>query len=142
MNIEINPGMKKLLIIPLIILLAGCNPEEKNKNSESMVLLGEEVFDNNCAVCHGLQGRGLVSNWKVKGADGNYPAPPLNGTAHTWHHSPAQLLYTINKGGVEMGGQMPAFEERLTEEEKKALIDYMYSLWPKEIQEKYDERFK
>jgi mono/diheme cytochrome c family protein len=41
-----------------------------------------------------------------------------------------------------MGGQMPAFEKRLTEEEKKALIDYMYSLWPKEIQEKYDERFK
>jgi len=41
-----------------------------------------------------------------------------------------------------MGGQMPAFEERLTEEEKKALIDYMYSLWSKEIQEKYDERFK
>ena len=41
-----------------------------------------------------------------------------------------------------MGGQMPAFEKRLTEEEKKALIDYMYSLWPKEIQVKYDDRFK
>ena len=31
---------------------------------------------------------------------------------------------------------------QLTEEEKKALIDYMYSLWPKEIQVKYDDRFK
>ena len=86
----------------------------------------------------------VIDNLLVGDLDvnGNYPPPPLNGTAHTWHHSPEQLLYTINKGGTEMGGQMPAFEKRLTEEEKKALIDYMYSLWPKEIQVKYDDRFK
>ena len=134
--------MKNLLFIPLIILLAGCNPEEKNKNSGSMVLLGEKIYNKNCLSCHGPKGQGLAKDWKVKDENGNYPAPPLNGTAHTWHHSPEQLLYTINKGGVEMGGQMPAFEKQLTEEEKKALIEYMYSLWPKEIQEKYDDRFK
>ena len=134
--------MKNLLFIPLIILLAGCNPEEKNKNSGSMVLLGKKIYNKNCLSCHGPKGQGLAKDWKVKDENGNYPAPPLNGTAHTWHHSPEQLLYTINKGGVEMGGQMPAFEKRLTEEEKKALIEYMYSLWPKEIQEKYDDRFK
>ena len=134
--------MKNLLFIPLIILLAGCNPEEKNKNSGSMVLLGEKIYNKNCLSCHGPKGQGLAKDWKVKDENGNYPAPPLNGTAHTWHHSPEQLLYTINKGGVEMGGQMPAFEKGLTEEEKKALIEYMYSLWPKEIQEKYDDRFK
>lgn len=134
--------MKNLLFIPLIILLAGCNPEEKNKNSGSTVLLGENIYNKNCLSCHGPKGQGLAKDWKVKDENGNYPAPPLNGTAHTWHHSPEQLLYTINKGGVEMGGQMPAFEKRLTEEEKKALIEYMYSLWPKEIQEKYDDRFK
>ena len=134
--------MKNLLFIPLIILLAGCNPEEKNKNSGSMVLLGEKIYNKNCLSCHGPKGQGLAKDWKVKDENGNYPAPPLNGTAHTWHHSPEQLLYTINKGGVEMGGQMPAFEKRLTEEEKKALIEYMYSLWSKEIQEKYDDRFK
>ena len=134
--------MKNLLFIPLIILLAGCNPEEKNKNSDSMVLLGENIYNKNCLSCHGPKGQGLAKDWKVKDENGNYPAPPLNGTAHTWHHSPEQLLYTINKGGVDMGGQMPAFEKRLTEEEKKALIEYMYSLWPKEIQEKYDDRFK
>jgi mono/diheme cytochrome c family protein len=52
------------------------------------------------------------------------------------------LLYTINKGGTEMGGQMPAFEKRLSKEEKQALIDYMYNLWPKEIQTRYDQKFK
>jgi len=41
-----------------------------------------------------------------------------------------------------MGGQMPGFEGRLSEEEKLALLDYIYSLWPSEIQTKYDKRFK
>ena len=104
--------------------------------------LGESVYNKNCVSCHGEKGRGLSKDWKVKDKNGNYPPPPLNGTAHTWHHSPEQLLYTINKGGVEMGGQMPAFESVLSKNEKLALIDYIYSLWPKEIQDKYDKRFK
>ena len=37
---------------------------------------------------------------------------------------------------------MPAFAKRLSKDEKQAVLDYIYSLWPKEIQEKYDERFK
>ena len=134
--------LKKILVIPLIILLAGCNPGDIDNSPDSLALSGEAIYNKNCASCHGPNGRGLAEDWKVKDANGNYPPPPLNGTAHTWHHSPEQLLYTINKGGTEMGGQMPAFENRLTEEEKKALIDYMYSLWPKEIQVKYDDRFK
>ena len=107
-----------------------------------MVQLGESVYNKNCVSCHGEKGRGLAKDWKVKDENGNYPPPPLNGTAHTWHHSPEQLLYTIIKGGVEMGGQMPAFESVLNKNEKLALIDYIYSLWPKEIQDKYDKRFK
>ena len=134
--------MKLILLIPLIIFMTGCNPGEKEKGSDSMVLAGEAIFNKNCVSCHGSKGQGLAEDWKVKDANGNYPPPPLNGTAHTWHHSPEQLLYTINKGGVEMGGQMPAFEESLSETEKQALIDYMYNLWPNEIQTRYDERYK
>jgi len=132
----------KIFIIAIIALLAGCSSGEKEKNPESNVALGENVFNKSCVSCHGLKGRGLAKDWKVKDENGNYPAPPLNGTAHTWHHSPSQLLYTINKGGGEMGGQMPGFEGRLSEEEKLALLDYIYSLWPSEIQTKYVKRFK
>ena len=72
-----KPGaMKQLLLASLVILLIGCNPVEQTENKESSEILGEEVFNNNCVVCHGSQGRGLVSNWKVKDADGNNPAPP------------------------------------------------------------------
>jgi mono/diheme cytochrome c family protein len=133
---------KTIFIIAIIVFLTGCSPEEKEKITDSTAGYGEEVFNNNCVSCHGSEGRGLAKNWKVKDENGNFPAPPLNGTAHTWHHSPAQLLYTINNGGADMGGQMPGFSERLNEEQKQALIDYIYSLWPREIQTKYDERFK
>ena len=132
----------KIFMIAIIVLLTGCSSGEKEKTPESNVALGESVFNQNCLSCHGSKGRGLAKDWKVKDENGNYPAPPLNGTAHTWHHSPSQLLYTINNGGGEMGGQMPGFEERLSEQEKLALLDYIYSLWPGEIQTKYDKRFK
>jgi mono/diheme cytochrome c family protein len=132
----------KIFIIAVIAFLAGCSPAEKETSAESNIVLGEDVFNKNCVSCHGSKGVGLAKDWKVKDENGNYPAPPLNGSAHTWHHSPSDLLYTINKGGLDMGGQMPGFEARLNEEEKQALIDYIYSLWPSEIQTKYDKMFK
>ena len=132
----------KIFIITIIAFFSWCSPGENETNSESNIALGESVFNKNCVSCHGSKGVGLAKNWKVKDENGNYPAPPLNGTAHTWHHSPSDLLYTINKGGGDMGGQMPAFEGRLNEDEKQALIDYIYSLWPSEIQTKYDKMFK
>ena len=50
--------------------------------------LGGKIFNNNCAVCHGQNASGPKGDWREKLADGSYPPPPLNGTAHTWHHSP------------------------------------------------------
>ena len=91
--------LKKLLVIPLSILLVGCNPGDIDNSSDSAALTGEAIYNKNCASCHGPNGQGFAEDWRIKDANGNYPAPPLNGTAHTWHHSPAQLLYTINKIG-------------------------------------------
>jgi len=131
--------MKLLSIALLFLLLSACSSDD----SESVdVAIGKAVFEANCVVCHGKEAAGLVSNWKEKGVDGKYPAPPLDGTAHAWHHSPLQLLKTINEGGIKMGGQMPAFEKILTGDEKQAALDYIMSLWPSEIKTKYDNRFK
>jgi mono/diheme cytochrome c family protein len=129
----------RLLCISLLLLLSACSSDESDNTD---IAIGKDVFEANCVVCHGQEARGLVSNWKVKGADGKYPAPPLNGTAHAWHHSPAQLLKTINEGGIKMGGQMPDFEKALTGDEKQAALDYIFSLWPSEIKTKYDKRYK
>ena len=101
---------------------------------------GQKVFSNNCAACHGSEGQGLTEDWKKSMPDGSYPPPPLNGTAHTWHHSKEQLLRTINNGGIPLGGVMPAFADKLTEKEKEAVMAYFMSLWPERIYEAWEQR--
>jgi mono/diheme cytochrome c family protein len=131
--------MKIFSLVLLSLFLTGCFEDEKDSNS---VQLGKITFAENCAVCHGKVGEGIVKDWKSRQADGSFPPPPVNGTAHAWHHSPKLLLNTINNGGEPLGGIMPAFKDKLNAEEKQALIDYMHSLWPLDIQQKYDSRFK
>ncbi len=123
-----------------MLLLSGCFGGDDTSNA-SNVELGKTTFDKNCTVCHGEAGQGLVADWKTP-VNGKYPAPPLNGSAHTWHHSPKVLLRTIDEGGVRLGGVMPGFKDKLNKAEKQAILDYLYSLWPLAIQQKYDARFK
>ncbi|SMN16654.1 Cytochrome c family protein [uncultured Candidatus Thioglobus sp.] len=149
--------MKLLIVLSSALLLTGCfdngdqevekSPStEKISFSESINLnkgveLGQKVFLNNCVACHGKEGQGLVKDWKKRQADGKFPAPPVNGTAHAWHHSPTALMNTINNGGVKLGGWMPGFKGQLSDAEKQAVLDYIHDLWPEEIQKKYDARF-
>ncbi|MDA7441310.1 hypothetical protein N8823_05710 [Candidatus Pseudothioglobus singularis] len=63
--------LKKILVIPLIILLAGCNPGDIDNSSDSAALSGVAIYSINCASCHGPNGRGLAEDWKVKDANGN-----------------------------------------------------------------------
>ena len=131
--------MKILTILLSTLLLTSCFSDDAPISSAQ---LGQVTFEQNCVSCHGKDGEGVVKDWKKRQADGSYPAPPVNGSAHAWHHSPKTLLSTINNGGAKLGGQMPAFKDQLSEEEKQALLDYMYSLWPKDIQAKYSVKFK
>ncbi|MBE8189580.1 MAG: cytochrome c [Candidatus Thioglobus sp.] len=134
--------MKKVLLVLVTIFLSGCfGTGNGEKNSEKNIELGKITFKKNCAICHGKAAQGLVADWKTP-INGKYPAPPLNGTAHGWHHSPKLLLSTINAGGVRFGGTMPGFQNQLSAAEKQAILDYLFSLWPAEIQQKYSSRFK
>lgn len=130
----------KIFIIILSVLLSGCF--DSDIQADPKIQLGKTTFENNCATCHGKAAQGVVKDWKKRLPNGMFPAPPLNGTAHTWHHSPKMLLNTINNGGAQFGGWMPRFKHQLTDDEKQALLDYLYSLWSKDIQQKYDARFK
>ena len=140
--------MKILILLLSIFLLDGCfdnDTTSKEKNTipqQRNIQIGKIVFSKNCTVCHGNQGEGLVKNWKQKQANGHYPPPPLNGTAHTWHHSPAVLLDIINNGGAKFKGYMPPFKGKITEDEMKAILDYLYSIWPRDIQKEYSLTYK
>ena len=88
-----------------------------------------------CATCHGESAQG-TGDWRKTDANGHYP-PPLNGTAHTWHHSTEVLTRTIANGGVPLGGVMPAFEGILDEEQALTVIAYFQSTWPDDIYERW-----
>ena len=101
---------------------------------------GKQLFQSNCSSCHGDMAQGLAEDWRKPDADGKYPAPPLNGTAHTWHHSISALANTIQNGTISIGGTMPPWKDKLSEDETFAIIIWLTSLWPDEIYEAWMER--
>lgn len=103
------------------------------------VVLGREVFTQNCAVCHGAQAQGIYGDWREKLDDGSFPPPPLNGSAHAWHHPQEILLRVIDYGGEAMGGKMPAFIDVLEQDEKLAAIAYFQSFWDDEIYQQWKQ---
>ncbi|MGN7614489.1 c-type cytochrome, partial [Magnetococcales bacterium HHB-1] len=51
--------------------------------------------------------------------------PPLDHSAHAWHHPDDVLKGIIIKGGED--GRMPPFKGKLTEEDIGAVIRFMHS---------------
>ena len=91
-----------------------------------------------CASCHGANLEGQP-DWRTRLPSGRLPAPPHDANGHTWHHSDAVLLQIVREGpafyaelGVE--SDMPAFGALLSEADIVAIIAYIKSRWPAEIQ--------
>lgn len=107
--------------------------------NQEVVDYGAGLFQQNCAACHGVNAEG-TKEWKKTDANGNYPPPPLDGSAHAWHHSIPQLARSIKEGGIKLGGVMPAFGNKLSDQEVLALIAYFQSKWPDEVYQVWHER--
>lgn len=127
-------------LVAAALLLTGCSdPAEQAISANqrwytaAQVTLGADVFAQNCAECHGESAQGLVADWRQTLADGSFPPPPLNGTAHAWHHPRSVLLQVIDNGGSEFGGKMPGFATVLDDDEKLAVIAFFQDFWNDEI---------
>ena len=113
-------------------------PEKQSKNvilrklDSDKIRRGKVVYQTNCATCHGANGES-TPGWRNKGPNGKYPPPPLNGSAHTWHHSTATLEKMIREGSPPGMGGMPAWENKLTTQEIDDVIVWITSIWPDEI---------
>ena len=104
-----------------------------------MLQTGGSLFQQNCASCHGANAEGTLE-WKKTDSNGNYPPPPLNGTAHAWHHDISVLKNTIQEGGVKLGGTMPPFKDKLSTSDIEAVIAYFQSKWPDRLYQQWDTR--
>ena len=144
--------VKYLLFALPVFIFSGCAGSEKEKAEPKIVddsfknkrwytehqySQGKVIFSEHCAACHGNSGQGLEEEWKKPNHYGTFPPPWLNGTAHTWHHPMETLVQTINNGGALYGGNMPAFREVLSEEEKIAVIAYIQKLWDQKTYDRW-----
>ena len=119
-----------------LAMLAACSSAESTVAgrwyTQAQVETGKTLYEANCSVCHLADGS-ATADWRRPGPDGKYLPPPLNGTAHTWHHSLALLNYTIENGGAEFDGMMPGFAGVLDHEERLSVIAYLQNWWPDDI---------
>ena len=119
------------------LALAAAPPAARAEAAErwydrSRIESGEKVYASNCAVCHGARGE-ATPDWRRREADGSFPPPPLNGTAHTWHHPFGVLARQIKFGLPGGGGKMPTFQGKLTDEEIVNVIAWFQNLWPDDV---------
>ena len=109
-----------------------------------LVAQGKTLYHGHCASCHGsaLEGE---PDWRTRRADGKLPAPPHDETGHTWHHRD-ELLFRMTKEGTaaivgdDYQSDMPGFAAVLSDEEIRAVLSFIKSTWPAEIQRRHDER--
>ena len=119
------------------LLQEGKSPADPG-NSEQ-VARGKAVYVQHCAACHGARLEGQP-NWREKLPTGRMPGPPHDASGHTWHH-PDGVLFGITKYGLVPGkyappkyeSDMPAFGDRLTDEEIWVVLAYIKSAWPEKI---------
>jgi mono/diheme cytochrome c family protein len=137
-------------------LLTGCNPEAETSSEQqtavqapsavtsswpppkvartfdpAQIARGKTLYDRHCATCHGPEGKGPPGDWRQRGPDGRYPPPPLDDSAHAWHH-PTKILHQAIGQGIP-DTNMPAWGGKLTDAQIADLVVYIKSLWSDEV---------
>ncbi len=137
-------------VLPLLLIACSDSSEQAEQTVSALpeyarwykpeqVVSGAELFKVNCAICHGFHAQG-AKDWQKSGADGKFPAPPLNSTGHGWHH-PLPILFSVIKNGSPGGqGNMPAWRDKLTESQILNAVAWFQSLWPEEIYQAWARR--
>nr|MBA2468832.1 CopD family protein [Chloroflexia bacterium] len=84
----------------------------------AMVERGEEIYSQQCLVCHGPELRGDGPE-----RAGMEPPPADFTQPHTMVHSDEDLIYWVRNG--KQGTEMPGFEDSLSDEEIRDVLTYI-----------------
>ena len=145
-TLAVAGGIALVAILSLLLLRgpADASGIALQPDDEGVVALGEQVYADNCAACHGAALEGQP-DWQTRGADGLMPAPPHDPTGHTWHHDDAMLFALTKHGLAGVLGEdapesaMPAYEGVLTDAEIVAVLSFIKSTWPAEVRAVHDD---
>lgn len=103
------------------------------------VAFGSRVYGRICANCHGAGLDGQLG-WEEPLKDGTRLAPAHSTEGETWRRTDETLYEVVKFGGETLmpdGGvsRMPGFGEKLTDDEIWAVIAFIKSTWPTNVQE-------
>ena len=98
------------------VVFNGCGDD-----AEAELARGEQLYEMHCVACHG-------------GATGGHIAdipPRHNAEGHTWHHTDCDLVDIVLTGMPQREGvpEMPAFGDRLTEDDVEAILASIQTWW-------------
>lgn len=132
--------MRMAALTAVALALSACSGEP----DPDVLAKGALVYATHCASCHGARLEGQP-NWSDKRSDAKPAAPPHDDSGHTWAHSDKWLFHVVENGmdptradpGRESG--MPAFGEKLSDAEIRAVVSYIKSHWSDETHRKRDE---
>jgi len=124
--------------LPTVETATASKPSVSRKNDFAQLNRGGKIFQANCVECHGNAAEG-APNWRQRNAEGKYPAPPLNGTGHAWHHPHKMLVHVIKNGSPGGQGDMPAWKEKLSDQQIEDVMAWFISKWPDQV---YDAWFR
>ena len=134
-------GLGVLAVVGAAVLVGGGGAERGGSAGDPDIAAGRALYGEYCAACHGANLEGQP-NWREAGPDGTFPAPPHDATGHTWHHGDRLLFDYTRLGGQEMlrrmgagdaKSGMPAFGDRLSDDQIRDILAFIRSTWPERI---------
>lgn len=128
-----------LVIASFVLFAAACSSENQSDAPPSLEyttaerpseparkLSGAEIYKTNCAECHGARGEGTDKGISF-----------LEG--HALHHKEDDFIRQVTDGEKD---EMPAFKDKLTEEEIKSVVKYVREEIQKNASEKESNSHK
>ena len=102
--------------------------EGSQRATPKVIARGRKLFEETCQTCHGIRGVGERPEDMYAKDEFGFVAPPLDDSAHGWHHSDQGLVETILTGSPR-NERMIGQKDNLSREEAKDIVTYIKSLW-------------
>ena len=106
--------MRVLLILASLLVLGGNVWAQDSVNPFKQ---GQQVFEDNCAQCHRANGEGLPATF-----------PALNKNPFVLG-DPNPVIATVLNGLKGSLGQMPAWKDKLDDQQIAAVVTYLRQAW-------------
>jgi mono/diheme cytochrome c family protein len=143
LGVGIGAAAVALTAVAFVLLSQRTAPANRlDPGDRQLVQRGAEVYVAQCASCHGAELEGQA-NWRQRQANGRLPAPPHDESGHTHHHHDELLMKLTKHGPAALAGNsyesdMPAYAGVLSDADIRAVLSYIKSTWPPEVQRRHD----